>query len=199
MVRTFMVAGFALAALSTGAAQAETAMEGTGFSLPTERAQAVLGRADWTGFYAGAQLGYGRVDTPLFDSEARDLIYGLHAGYNYDLGNFVVGGEIDYDWTQIGDSGSGIDLNNVARLKARAGLDMGQYMPYVTLGAAQAWTGGAVSVDDRGIFGGVGVDYRLSDMLSVGGEILQHQFEDFNDSGADIDATTLSARVSYSF
>ncbi|WP_438957155.1 hypothetical protein [Cognatiyoonia sp.] len=64
----------------------------------------------------------------LFDSEARDLIYGLHACYNYD-------------WTQISDSGSGIDLDNVARMKARAGLDMGQYMPYVTLGAAQAWTG----------------------------------------------------------
>lgn len=77
----------------------------------------------------------------LFDSEARDLIYGLHACYNYDLGNFVVGGQIDYDWTQISDSGSGIDLDNVARMKARAGLDMGQYMPYVTLGAAQAWTG----------------------------------------------------------
>ena len=55
----------------------------------------------------------------LFDSEARDLIYGLHAGYNYDLGNFVVGGQIDYDWTQISDSGSGIDLDNVARMKAR--------------------------------------------------------------------------------
>ena len=77
----------------------------------------------------------------LFDSEARDLIYGLHAGYNYDLGNFVVGGQIDYDWTQISDSGSGIDPDNVARMKARASLKMSHYMPYVTLGAAQAWTG----------------------------------------------------------
>ena len=93
--------------------------------------------SDWTGFYAGGQLGYGQVETPAFSEDQDDLIYGLHAGYNYDLGNFVVGAEIDYDWTQIGDSGSGIDLDNVARLKLRAGYDAGQFLPYITAGMAR--------------------------------------------------------------
>ena len=36
---------------------------------------------------------------------------------SYDFGNFVIGGEIDYDCTQISDSGSGIDLDNVAQFE----------------------------------------------------------------------------------
>ena len=198
MRNSYTVGASAVAVLLWSTAQAEPIFD-SAFSLPTQRAQAMIGGEDWSGFYAGAQLGYSRVDTPLFDEQASDLLYGLHAGYNYDLGNFVVGGELDYDWTQIGDSGSGIELESVARLKVRAGLDAGAYMPFVTLGAAQAWTSGAASIDDRGIFGGVGVDYKLSDTIRVGGEILQHKFEDFGDSGSDIDATTLAARVSYSF
>ena len=155
--------------------------------------------SDWTGFYGGAQLGYGLVETPAFDEDADDLLYGLHAGYNYDLGNFVVGAEVDYDWTQISDSGSGIDLENVARLKVRAGYDAGDFLPYVTLGAARAFTGGALDASDDGQYFGAGLDYQLGSNLRFGGEVLRHQFEDFDGSGADIDATTIAARVSFNF
>lgn len=154
---------------------------------------------DWTGFYAGAQLGYGQLESDAFDEDAEDLLYGVHAGYNYDFGNFVIGGEIDYDWTQISDSGSSIDLDNVARLKLRAGYDAGEFLPYVTVGAARAFTGGALDANDDGQFFGVGLDYQVGSNLRVGGEVLRHEFEDFDGSGADIEATTFAARVSYNF
>ena len=55
---------------------------------------------DWTGFYTGLQLGYSdaEVDNGL---EGDNGSYGFHAGYNYDFGRFVLGGELDYDKTDI--------------------------------------------------------------------------------------------------
>jgi len=35
--------------------------------------------------------------------------------------------------------------------------------------------------------------------MRFGAEVLQHQFDDFDGSGNDIDATTLAARVSFNF
>ncbi len=154
---------------------------------------------DWTGFYGGAQLGYGRVEgDPLVEPEG--ALGGVHAGYMYDLGNVVVGGELDYDATNIEDATTDIALDGVARLKLRAGYDAGQWLPYVTLGAAQAYTSGALDADDTGSFAGVGVAYQMTDNILVGGEVLQHQFEDFDDTdGLDLDATTATARVSFQF
>ena len=201
MVKTIMMTALATLGFATtvsAGGMADPVM--TPAPAPVAVAPAPIPRgSDWTGFYAGGQLGYGQVETPAFSADQDDLIYGVHAGYNYDLGNFVVGAEIDYDWTQIGDSGSGIDLDNVARLKLRAGYDAGQFLPYITAGMAQAYTGGALDADDDGTLYGVGMDYQFAPNLRVGGELLKHEFDNFAGSGADIDATTLAARVSYNF
>ncbi len=158
--------------------------------------------ADWSGFYAGASLGYGQVSASdnLFNGEEPDgALYGLHAGYNYDFGRFVLGGELEYQGTDIQDDASGIDLDAVARAKVRAGYDAGNFMPYLTAGYAQAYTGGALDADDGGAFYGVGVDYQFGQNFVIGAEVLQHQFDDFDGTGVDLDATTASLRVSYKF
>lgn len=55
---------------------------------------------DWTGFYAGGQLGYADIDgTGAADGSGGT--YGVHGGYNYDFGQFVLGGEVDYDKLDI--------------------------------------------------------------------------------------------------
>lgn len=201
MVKTTTMAVFAAASMATSLSAGSLAEPvAAPTPAPVAVAPAPIRRGgEWTGFYGGAQLGYGQVETPAFTDDADDLLYGLHAGYNYDLGNFVVGAEVDYDWTQISDSGSGIDLDNVARFKVRAGYDAGDLLPYVTLGAAKAFTGGALDADDDGTFYGVGMDYQFAPNLRVGGELLTHDFDDFAGSGADIEATTIAARVSYNF
>lgn len=51
---------------------------------------------DWTGFYGGAQLGWGNVDTNIPGVSGDDMIGGLTFGYDYDLGDWVVGGGLLY-------------------------------------------------------------------------------------------------------
>ena len=61
---------------------------------------------DWTGFYAGGQIGWADVEYPnssplvpggiSFDGTGGAL--GLHAGYNHDFGTFVLGAEISLDF-----------------------------------------------------------------------------------------------------
>ncbi|SFS21199.1 outer membrane protein [Yoonia litorea] len=157
---------------------------------------------DWTGFYAGGQVGYGQLDNDALDDDTNGALYGLHAGYLYDLGSFVVGGEIDADATTIESAspGDGVELDSVARAKLRLGYDAGDWMPYVVAGAMTATTSGAVDGDGTGGFAGVGIDYQWSDNMRIGWEVLQHQFEDFADTdGLDIDATTATLRASFKF
>ena len=157
----------------------------------------VMQVSDWTGFYAGAQLGYGQVDAdaPIDPDDADGALYGVHAGYMYDLGSVVLGAELDYDATNIEFDTPDAELESVARAKLRVGYDAGDWLPYVTLGAARATVDGD---DTDGDFAGLGVSYRVSDNVLVGGEVLQHQFEDV-EPDVDVDATTASIRASFQF
>jgi outer membrane immunogenic protein len=155
--------------------------------------------ADWTGFYVGAQLGYGQLKSDAIVEEPKDLLYGVHAGYLYDLGNIVLGAELDYDMTNIGFAAPPVDLDSVARFKLRAGYDAGAFQPYITAGVAQATVSGALDGTSDGQFAGLGVDYQLSNNFRIGGEVLGHQFDDLVNSGIDVTATTLTLRASYNF
>lgn len=159
-------------------------------------------QADWTGFYAGGQLGYGDVDNDLLDDDTNGAIYGVHAGYLYDFGSFVLGGEVDVDGTNIESDApiDGVDVEAIARAKVLLGYDAGVFMPYLAVGAAQASLSGDVDAEDTGSFAGLGMTYQVNDSMRVGAEVLQHEFEEFDDNGdLDIDATTASVRVSFVF
>jgi opacity protein-like surface antigen len=72
---------------------------------------------DWTGFYAGGELGYGNFDSSLGSSED-EVLGGLVAGYDWDLGNWVVGAGADYDF-------AGGDVDQIFRAKLRSGYKIG--------------------------------------------------------------------------
>lgn len=153
---------------------------------------------DWSGFYAGGQLGFGDVDAGG-GATGDGLLGGVHAGYRFDFGGFVAGVEADYDTADI-DLGGGAGLEDVLRLKLSGGVPVGSGLLYATGGAAQAGVDlGATSDRDTGWFGGVGVAWPVGSSLTVGGEILQHEFSDFAGTGSDISATTATARVSFRF
>lgn len=153
---------------------------------------------DWTGAYAGFQLGYGDVDATGGSTASGDgLLYGVHAGYNYDFGQFVLGGELDYDFADISLSGGAGDIDSTARAKVRAGYDLGNTLLYVAGGFVQANT--SALGDDDGYFYGVGADYRFNQNWTVGGELLAHKFDDFNSTGTDIDVNTFKVKASYNF
>jgi outer membrane immunogenic protein len=155
-----LCSALALAALSSSAFAADMAAE----------APAAY---NWSGFYAGVQIGYtaGNVDTidrnaggaiavqatPDFDA----FMGGLYAGYNRQTsGNFVFGVDGDINWVS-GDSGfeTGLDGTGLptppnqhraevdwdASARVRAGFAMDRLMPYVAGGVAFA--GGKFTFD----------------------------------------------------
>lgn len=157
---------------------------------------------DWTGFYAGGQIGYGdfTVESGAGDIDGDGLLGGLHVGYNWDFGTFVFGIEGDYDLADV-DIGSGVgSIDSVARLKLRAGYDAGRTLLYGTAGLAYADASVlGDDLSDTGWFAGVGVGYQMTDNFVLGGELLTHRFDDFDSSGLDVKATTATLRASFRF
>jgi outer membrane immunogenic protein len=156
---------------------------------------------DWSGAYAGAQIGYGDVDSNGGGLDGYGALGGVHAGYRWDMGNFVAGAELTYDTSAIDlGAAAGDELDDVAALKVTAGREFGRGLVYGTLGAAYASASvGGADLSDNGYLYGLGMDYAITDRVTVGGELLQHRFNDFDGSGVDLDATTLKAKVALRF
>jgi len=163
---------------------------------------------NWTGFYAGGELGYANVDigTPFGDTDESGLIGGLVAGYDYDLGNWVIGAGFDYDWTDVSfNLGGGLnaDVDSIWRAKVRGGYKLGNGLLYATAGYAQidasVDVGGGLSVsgDEDGYFVGGGYEHMFTENISVGGEVLYHDFD--VDGGESLEATTAQVRATYRF
>lgn len=185
-----MALALALPATAGGLAPAEPSPEVAPVAAPGPMT------GDWTGFYGGAQIGYGDVQDDL---EGDGAIGGVHAGYRHDFGRFVAGAEADYDVADI-DLGGGDSLDGVARLKLQGGYDLGDALVYGTAGVARANASvGGADRDGDGWLLGLGAAYQIRENWTVGGEILGHRFEDFDDTGLDVDAITATARVSFRF
>ncbi|MES0826186.1 porin family protein [Ruegeria sp. SCP11] len=152
---------------------------------------------DWTGFYGGGQIGYADIDTNISGVDGSGTIGGIILGYDYDLGDWVVGGGFDYDWTGI-DLAPGVEVEDVWRIKARAGYNViPEGLLYAVGGYAEAGTDNLGS--DNGWFIGAGYEQIVAPNISVGGEILYHEFNNFNSTGIDVDATTIQFRAAYRF
>lgn len=152
---------------------------------------------NWDGFYGGVQLGYGDFETDGdtdFDDDG--AVGGVFAGWQASTASgLVYGFEADLNATDLELGGE--DIQSLSHLKARLGYDLGTSLVYATAGAAYA---DADSFgEDWGWTGGIGYDYRLTDAVSLGGEVLYHSFDDFDDSGSDLDGTTLAAKITYHF
>ncbi|MBF9032425.1 porin family protein [Rhodobacterales bacterium HKCCE3408] len=161
---------------------------------------------DWTGAYVGLQ--YDTIADSTFFNGAVDLnvdgqVYGIFAGYRYDFGQFVVGGEIDY---MIGDGelGAGpapIDFNRLLRVGIEGGFDAGRALIYGTVGYADIQIGVPPEISSGGYFYGVGVDLLATDQIIVGVELLQHNFSDFDApfAAGELDALTAGINVGIRF
>lgn len=190
-----LATAFAIGAAPAFAGNTTPAPADTPVSAPVAPAPTNVG-PDWTGFYGGAQLGYGDVDTNVSGSDD-GVIGGLTAGYDYDLGNFVVGGGLDYDFADIGVANNAATLENVFRAKVRGGYKLGDGLLYATGGYAQAETDTLGS--DDGYFIGAGYEHMITQNFSMGGELLYHEFDDYNSTAVDVEATTLQVRGTFRF
>ena len=149
---------------------------------------------DWSGLYAG--LHYTMGEFALEGGQAggpppeEATMYGVHAGYLYDLGSFVLGAEAGYS---VGDLSDGSEEFTILDLTARAGFDAGSLMPYVFGGISQYTEDGETY--DGTVFG-AGAAFALTENILLGGEFAQRSYED---GGTDWAGDFLSLRASYKF
>jgi outer membrane immunogenic protein len=135
----------------------------------------------WQGLYAGINGGYGWASSTLSgpggsnDITPSGALAGVQLGYNMQSGSLVYGleGDIDYSWLKksadLVAPCPGCELRNhyLATLRGRLGYSFGQWMPYITGGAAigdiQFYTpaGGAQAIDKFGWTVGGGVEYAF--------------------------------------
>ncbi|MGQ3676398.1 outer membrane protein [Xanthobacter sp. TB0139] len=150
-MKRFLLATAAVAALTVPAAAADLAVK-----YPVKAIPAPV--FSWTGFYIGANFGFGGGDTnvsyatlapvtaPGVDLNSSGFFAGGQIGYNYQLANnVVIGLETDLQWSDIeakysenwigGDTAS-VKLDYFGTIRARLGYAFDRFMPYITGGAA---------------------------------------------------------------
>ncbi|MDX8353009.1 outer membrane protein [Cognatiyoonia sp. IB215182] len=154
---------------------------------------------DWNGPYAGIAAGSAEIDTDdgaELDGDGNSL--GIFAGYLFNLGGGLVSGiEVDYDETEYDIGDGAVEVDSTGRIKGRLGTELGSGLVYGTLGFVSATS--PELGDDTGYLVGIGYDFPITENIDLGAELLNHEFEDYNNSGIDVGVTTLKARIAFNF
>jgi len=145
----------------------------------------------WTGFYAGVNAGYafGNVNAGAFAlartvriGDIDGITGGGQIGYNYQVGQFVLGLEADLQAADLKASnafGDRVRTDYYGTVRARVGVAFDRFMPYVTGG----WAYGNVKTTIAGIGStdkshtggyavGAGLEYAFTNNLTAKVEYL---------------------------
>ncbi|MBI1217843.1 MAG: outer membrane beta-barrel protein [Rhodobacteraceae bacterium] len=188
-VATTAATGFALPALA-GSMQQPTVEAPV--AVPVQPAPVQMSNGDWTGAYVGMGLGYDHASTSPDIGSGSSGLGSVFAGYNYDFGKFVLGGEVAANKAHA--NWGGDTLKSTYDAKLRGGVDLGKTMVYATVGGEHA-----DGVHGIGTMVGAGVDYKLTDRVIVGGEAGYTKYNNADGAGTDLKNTTLTARVAFKF
>lgn len=159
-------------------------------------------RFDWTGAYAGAALGYGNMDIRGTDSGSA-VAGGLFAGYRWDFGNFVAGGEAVIAPAPFGSPrfANGDRIRGGASLLLSVGMPVTQdarTLGYVAAGPSMLRTRGDDGSEiSTGATVAVGVDHMLTDDIMLRGSVNYTAIN--NVGGADYRTRTTGASVGLGF
>lgn len=186
---TTAAAGFALPAL---AGNLKAPAPEPQVTAPAPVAPAPVMNGDWTGAYVGLGVGYDHAKSSPDVGSGSSGVGSIFGGYNYDFGKFVAGGEIGASKMHAGFGPNTLTSSYDAKLKG--GMDLGRTMVYGAVGAVHG-----EHVHGVGKLIGVGLDYKLTDNILVGGEADYTQFNNGVASGTDLKNTSLQARVSFKF
>jgi outer membrane immunogenic protein len=102
---------------------------------------------NWTGLYAGFNLGYGSGtsawDVPAVTLRPKGMMYGATLGYNWQMGSIVYGVEGDFNFSTMKESaacdvGVTCETKNtwLGTARGRIGYAFDRFLPYVTAGGA---------------------------------------------------------------
>lgn len=148
----------------------------------------------------GLQLSYGDASTDGPALEGDDALFGLRAYYDWDQGTYIAGVGLQYDATDLALGGGVAEIDDVLRLAGRIGAQSGQNWYYATAGYARASTSGpAAAGDSDGFFIGAGYEVFVSDQVTLGSELLYHEFSDFDIPTLEADVWTLGFSVNFRF
>lgn len=179
-----------------GAAQAADLYRAAPAVAPAAAPTAIPAYAfNWTGFYVGANLGgrwlqdRGNIAGNPYGLNSTSFVGGLQGGYNYQIGNIVLGLEADVDYgrnsrTSLLATGDQIRtrLDWSGSVRGRAGYAFDRFLVYGTGGLAWANfdtrgtdAAGNTSSSSRTRAGwtvGGGLEYAVTNNVSVRGEYL---------------------------
>ncbi len=147
---------FAAAVAAASVAFAPRAVAGD-IAAPPDR----IAVPSWTGFYVGLHGGWGWGTTKILDPSFNPIynptevkyngpLAGGQAGFNWQLGNFVLGAEVDGSWSFVrGNSNrnqgvitssakDALSHRSLATGTGRVGYTMGQWLAYAKGGVARA-------------------------------------------------------------
>ncbi len=138
---------------------------------------------NWGGFYVGGQVSastgtgmyYENGVLNPFSATLTGKQLGVFAGYNFNVGSFVLGGEAAYSKGQIAfDAFPAYYVDNMFDLKLRAGKSFGPVLVYGVVGGSfGSYTRNTFeTLSSSGFSYGAGVDYQVSDRIFVGLEYL---------------------------
>lgn len=183
----------------------------------------------WTGFYVGGNAGYGfgNIDSTNLGvlnsfSDPKGFVGGGQIGYNYQIGQIVLGAEADFQGADLrarvsnGGFTATNELNYFGTVRARVGYAFDRFLPYVTGGFAYgnvktslAGPGFAVR-DDNTQYGytlGGGLEYAITNNWTAKVEYLYVNLErerintPFGTTGAKVgtDFSVVRAGLNYKF
>jgi len=134
---------------------------------------------NWNGAYAGLNLGYQWGATANNPTNPSGLAGGVQAGYNWQSGQFVFGGETDLQLSGADDTFAPWKFSNpwFGTLRARAGVAMNSFLLYGTAGFAYGGIKGEIpglteSKSHGGWTVGGGVEVGLNQAWSAKAEYL---------------------------
>ncbi len=195
MKRVF-VASVGLLALAAATGAAEAADLNRGYPAPVTKAPYYSPIYNWTGFYVGINGGggWGRSTWTAIDTfDISGGLIGGTIGYNWQIGQAVVGVEGDIDWSGIRGTTTtlcplGCETRNswLATVRGRAGYAFDRFLPFVTGGLAvgniRATTPGfpAGSITTAGWTIGAGLEFAVVSNVTVKAEYLYVDLGNFN-------------------
>ena len=204
--------------------------------LPNRKAPALAPPAfTWTGFYVGANAGYafGSYKTTGYNIVAilpgrqphtSGGLFGAQAGYNYQIGQVVIGAEADFDFANVkGSYAQAVlgnpnalnvsgKLNNIGTLKARLGYAFNNVLVFATGGYAfgsmkSAYTlsipappivsSGSATKTVSGYTFGAGVEYALTNNWIIKADYQFISFGNKNFNGGNVPVINSAAASNF--
>ncbi len=168
LILALTLAGLAVAAASTVASAADLPRSTSYYQAPAGTYY------NWSGAYAGVNVGYqwGSVSNSV--TRPSGLEGGIQAGYNWQNGQFVFGGETDLQISGADDTFAPFKFSNpwFGTLRGRAGLAMNNILFFGTLGLAYGGVKGesaglAETKTSIGWTAGLGVEVGLTPAWSA--------------------------------